>query len=612
MQTCFQTPQLFKVISYAVLLTSATHAFSAERIDLEHLVPSDQSREKSLTVKPLPTHQLLGLSKEELQPVRSQRYPNGKVVTRFQQYHQGIAVWGETITEHQIPGQSQASLSGALLRHIEKDIPIAKPFYQPEQILNLARVQAQTTSTENEQTHLYVRQNNDQIAQLIYLVSFVDTSHPGHPSRPHFIVDANTGAILQRWEGLTSIETGTGPGGNGKTRQYEYGSTPGFGFLDVTVNGGNCKLSSPNVDTYNMNNASAGNGTLQTFTCPRNTVKPVNGAFSPMNDAHYFGNQVFNMYQTYLGIPPLSQKLAMRVHYGVAYENAFWDGTSMNFGDGASTFYPLTALDVIGHEVSHGFTEQNSGLIYSGMSGGMNEAFSDMAGEAVEYFVKGSNDFKVGEDIFKAPGALRYLYNPPLDGRSIDHASKYNARLDVHFSSGVYNKAFYLLATSPGWNTRKAFEVMADANRLYWGSNSTFDQGACGVEKAAENRDYKVADVTMAFKNVGVSCITVPSVILLTKGVAIKNITLAKGAGQLYSIQVADGSKKLTIKRTGGAGTEIYLRAGTAPTTTSYDAKSAGLGNTTTLSILSPKFATYYILLNANENVSGVSLIATY
>ncbi|MFZ6862164.1 M4 family metallopeptidase [Undibacterium sp. Ji67W] len=612
MTSCFKKQHFLKTISYAVLLFSSSQTFSAERINLDDFVSSTQGKQRNLTATPLSTHQLLGFTDDELKPVRSQQYPNGRMVTRYQQYHQGVAVWGETITEHQIPGQPQASLTGTMLRNVQKDIPNAKPLYQSEQVLTIAKGLAQTNSTENEQTHLYVRLNDDQTAQLIYLVSFVDTSRPNLPSRPHFIIDANTGVVLQKWEGLTHAETGTGPGGNSKTGQYEYGSTPGFGFLDVTVTGGNCNLSSTNVDTYNMNNSSSGNGTLQAFTCPRNTVKPINGAYSPMNDAHYFGNQVFNMYQTYLGVRPITQKLKMKVHYGVAYENAFWDGNSMNFGDGASTFYPLTALDVTGHEVSHGFTEQNSGLIYKGMSGGMNEAFSDMAGEAVEYFVKGKNDFKVGTDIFKSAGALRYMYNPPLDGRSIDNASQYNANLDVHFSSGVYNKAFYLLASTPGWNTRKAFEVMADANRLYWSSTSTFNQGACGVEKAATNRGYKVADVTNAFKAVGVSCVSVPSKISLTNGVAVTNIALTQGSSQLYTIEVPEGSKKLSIKRSGGSGTEIYVRANSAPSSTSYEAKSAGTGTSALLSILSPKPATYYVMLNATQAVNGVSLVATY
>ena len=65
----------------------------------------------------------------------------------------------------------------------------------------------------------------------------------------------------------------------------------------------------------------------------------------------------------------------------------------MYIGDGYLTFYPLTGLDVVSHEISHGFTEYNSNLIYSGQSGGINESFSDMAGEASKYYVRGSNDY---------------------------------------------------------------------------------------------------------------------------------------------------------------------------------------------------------------------------
>ena len=107
------------------------------------------------------------------------------------------------------------------------------------------------------------------------------------------------------------------------------------------------------------------------------------------------------MYNDWVGTAPLTFQLKMRVHYGNNYENAFWDGSAMTFGDGQNTFYPLVSLDVSAHEVSHGFTEQNSGLIYSGKSGGLNEAFSDMAGEAAEFYMKGSNDWLVGQEILK-------------------------------------------------------------------------------------------------------------------------------------------------------------------------------------------------------------------
>jgi hypothetical protein len=186
----------------------------------------------------------------------------------------------------------------------------------------------------------------------------------------------------------------------------------------------------------------------------------------------------------------------------------------MTFGDGFTTFYPLVSLDVSAHEVSHGFTEQNSGLIYSGQSGGINEAFSDIAGEAAEFYMRGSNDFMVGFDIFKSlTGALRYMCNPPQDGRSIDHASDYYNGLDVHYSSGVFNKAFCLLAKSSGWDTQKAFQAFAFANMNKWTPSETFVSAARGVYDVAcgdpnpptPSQQADAADVMLAFAAVGVT-----------------------------------------------------------------------------------------------------------
>jgi hypothetical protein len=108
----------------------------------------------------------------------------------------------------------------------------------------------------------------------------------------------------------------------------------------------------------------------------------------------------------------------MKVHYSTSYENAFWDGSAMTFGDGASTFYPLVSLDVASHEVSHGFTSQNSNLTYSGQSGGINEAYSDIAGEAAEYYMKGTNDFLVGGHLQGDRCAA--LHGEPAAGRPVD------------------------------------------------------------------------------------------------------------------------------------------------------------------------------------------------
>jgi Zn-dependent metalloprotease len=98
------------------------------------------------------------------------------------------------------------------------------------------------------------------------------------------------------------------------------------------------------------------------------------------------------------------------------------------------------------------------------------------------------------------------MCTPSKDGGSIDNASQYYNGLDVHYSSGVYNKAFCTLAKTSSWNTRKAFEVFERANAMYWTATATFNSGACGVENAADDYGYSRSDVVAAFNAVGVTC----------------------------------------------------------------------------------------------------------
>nr|WP_314862402.1 M4 family metallopeptidase [uncultured Undibacterium sp.] len=609
--------QMVRPTLLAAVIAASFNASAADRVDLGKF---QGPQNKSFAGGSSQAHEFLGLGASDLRVLRSQNY-GGKVVTRYEQLHQGVPVWGEAIVEHKDNSQSivateARSFHGAMLNNLGNDIPSARPLYSETQALGLLKNAKRPANTSNEQSKLFVKLGANNVAKLVYLTSYVTIAANGAPSRPHAIIDANTGAVLEQWEGLTHLDAG-GPGGNLRIGRYTYGAAGSgstYGPLNVSST---CQMTSPNVDTFNMNGATSGSGTLYKFTCPTNTFKEINGAYSPLNDGHFFGNVVFNMYQDWLGLRPIAGKLQMRIHYGTNYENAFWDGTAMSYGDGGSTFHPLVSLGVTSHEVSHGFTEQNSGLVYSGMSGGMNEAFSDMAGEAAAWYMRGRGTFKVGDDIKKGSGSMRHMDNPELDGISIGHASKFTSSMDVHHSSGVFNKAFYLLATKSGWTVRKAFEIMADANRLYWTANSTFNQGACGVEKAAINRNYAVADVTAAFASVGVTggcggTTPPPGGGALTKDVSV-TFSAAAGQGANYTFAVPTGATNLTFKMSGGTGDgDLYTKLGSAPTTTSYLAKSDGSTNAETITIAAPTAGTYYLLANAYAAVNGASIVASY
>ena len=438
----------------------------------------------------------------------------GKRNTRYQQTFRGIPVYGENVivSENAKTGRVEA-LFGRLVTGLEKEIPAAPIRVNAAQALAIAQRAALGSGVPNaHKSQLMIYVGDDSRAHRAHVVQLSGTLGNGKPTAPVVVVDADSGKVLMKRENLQSELVGTGPGGNEKTGQYEYGTD--FGFLDVGVSGSTCTMETAQVRTVNLNNRNTpptSSDPPYSYTCPRNTFKFVNGGYSPLNDAHYFGHVVFNMYFDWLAAAPINTKLILGVHYKTAYENAHWNPTTstMYFGDGKNTFYPLVSLDVLGHEVSHGYTTQNSNLNYdSGQSGGMNESFSDMAGEASEFYMTGTNDFLVGGQIFKgaAGSALRYLCNPTQDGISIDNAADMPpGGMDNHYSSGVYNKAFCNLAKTAGWTTQTAFLAFARANRDYWTPTTQWNDGACGVKVAATDMGMNGAQVSAAFATVGVT-----------------------------------------------------------------------------------------------------------
>lgn len=478
-----------------------------------------------------------------------------------------------------------SNLSGSISSWIYYEVTVAagqKAFYV-------------TTSGSNGDADLYIRRGSAPTT------SAYDCRSIGSDSNESCVItnpQAGTWWIgiyaYRSYNGLTlsakqfdsnAVANGSGPGGNLKTREYSYGPGPGIDYPQFTVlrdpYDGTCILNDDNVKTVNLNHSNSGSAVFvyndngQCFNAYNTTNSAtINGAYAPLNDAHYFGGVVYDMYQEWLGVPPLTFQLTMRVHYSTNYENAFWNGSSMTFGDGYTYFYPLVSLDVSAHEVSHGFTEQNSGLIYSKQSGGINEAFSDMAGEAAEYYMRGSNDFMVGYDIRKSPtGALRYMCNPPQDGRSIDNAADYYNGLDVHYSSGVFNKAFCLLAESPGWDTQKAFETFAFANMNYWTPSATFVSAARGVYDAACDSTLNTDDVVNAFALVGVTIDT-----------SVNPCNSAGKADQSALIVSANPSTVIygntsTLSTTGGSGTGAVTYSAGASTGCSVSGNTLSVTN---------------------------------
>ncbi len=689
------------------MLSASGVATAASRVDLHRLDPADVNvRAKTATAQSgvgayehARHAQMLGLSSDSnLLLQKRNTLPNGVRNMRYQQTFRGIPVFGEHVIVSEDANGNVRALFGQMVGGLDSELPSVAVKLNSAQALAIAKraTLGGRALVRNEKSELVIYVDDSNRAFLAYFVDYyADVPGGGAPTRPHLIIDANNGRVLKQWDGLNSAEA-TGPGGNERIGQYEYGTD--YGKLQVTQSGTTCGMETPNVKSINLAGATSSSGkSTFTFTCSRNTFKAINGAYSPINDAHFFGNVVYNMYADWLSAPVLSFQLKMGVHYGTNHENAYWTGSEMQFGDGASNYHPLVSLDVVGHEVSHGYTSQQSNLTYSNQSGGINEAYSDIAGEASEFFMRGSNDFMMGADIKKGSGAMRYMDDPTRDGRSIGHVSNYTSGMDVHHSSGVYNKAFYTLAKKTGWDTKKAFLVFARANRDYWTASTGFHQGVCGVETGATDLGYSVADVAAAFLAVGADCpgggnaapvanftssvsgltvsftdsstdsdgsiasrswdfgdsttstATNPSKTysaagtysvkltvtdnggatntktasvtvgggggesVLTNGVAKTGQSGAAGAELRYTLAVPSGASGLKFVTSGGTGdADLYVKFGSAPSTTSNDCKSEGSTNAETCNIATAQAGTYHVLVKGYSAFSGLSLTGSY
>ncbi|WP_406329759.1 M4 family metallopeptidase [Streptomyces sp. NBC_00203] len=302
--------------------------------------------------------------------------------------------------------------------------------------------------------------------KLAWRTNAVAQDSLGNPVARTVLTDARTGAQIDAWD---TIETAAGDG-----QSLYSGTVP----LETTLSGSTYQLKDPTRgNTYTGDAAnktdlcilgiciSRAPSTVFTDTDNHWGTGAASDRSSAAVDAQYGTNETWDYYKNVhgrSGIAGDGKGSYNRVHYGSSYNNAFWDDTCfcMTYGDGdGTTFGPLVALDVAGHEMSHGVTSKTAALTYSGESGGLNEATSDIFGTLVEWYANNSSDvgdYLIGEKIVRSgfgKAALRFMDKPSKDGNSADCWSSSVGNLDVHYSSGVANHFAYLLAEGSGAKT---------------------------------------------------------------------------------------------------------------------------------------------------------------
>ncbi|MGW1493449.1 M4 family metallopeptidase [Streptomyces sp. NPDC002402] len=393
----------------------------------------------------------LGLTAQEKLVVRDVTQDrDGTTHTRYERTYSGLPVLGGdlVVAENKAGAtESVSKASAATLKNVDTSADVA-PAVAEKQALGAAKAEgsAKTKADRAPRKVVWMAKGTPTLA---YETVVGGIQHDGTPNELHVVTDATTGAKLFEWQ---AIENGTG--NTQYSGQVTLGSTQSGSTYNLTDGGrGSHK-------TYNLNHGSSGTGTL--FSGPDDIWG--NGQASDLEtagaDAAYGAGLTWDYYKNVhgrSGIRGDGVGAYSRVHYGNNYVNAFWQDSCfcMTYGDGSGNAKPLTSIDVAAHEMTHGVTAATAKLVYSGESGGLNEATSDIFAAAVEFYgnnAQDKGDYLVGEkiDINGDGTPLRYMDKPSKDGASKDAWYSGIGGIDVHYSSGPANHWYYLLSEGSG------------------------------------------------------------------------------------------------------------------------------------------------------------------
>ncbi|UWE04114.1 M4 family metallopeptidase [Laceyella sacchari] len=451
----------------------------------------------------------------ELSLISQEKDALGFTMYKYQQVYQGVPVFGNELIVHTDKNGTTTSINGYYDPEVKNSGLNTKATLSLAQALNKAKASEGVANVskfdiQKGKLHVYETQKGDY--HLVYVIT-LSTLEGKQPVYADVFVDAHNGSILHKIDKVNhAAATGTGTGVLGDTKTLNTDSYSGGYYLrDITKpmysTGGK-------IETYTANYGTALPGTLLTDA---DNVWTDRAAV----DAHYYAGKTYDFYYNKLGRNSFDNRgatLKSTVHYSRNYNNAFWNGTQMVYGDGdGSQFTSLSgALDVVAHEITHAVTERTAGLVYENQPGALNESFSDVLGNLVEN--KNDPKWLLGEDV-TTPGiagdALRSMSNPNEYGQP-GHMNEYqnlpNTREGdwggVHINSGIPNKAFYNFVTTPGITKDNAGKIWYRALTQYLTSYSQFIDARNATIQAATDlfgaNSLEATAVANAWASVGV------------------------------------------------------------------------------------------------------------
>lgn len=485
---------------------------------------------------------------EELVNTSVRKDKAGGFHIRFKQRLNGLAVAGAGLILHADANGSVFAVNGNFIP--SKGLP-SKPKLTAIEAFNLAMVKGQRSGNPELSYVL----GNDGLGHLAWQASFKYVNAEG-PQRDLVFVDAITGKIAARHPQIMYTRSLNTQDCAQKTRRCRSVST-----------------SSNAINTGDVAIDSAHNYAIATYD-------------------YYLNNHGRD------SIDNAGMTLISRVHYGRNYNNAFWDGSQMTYGDGDGvTFAPLSQdADVVAHELTHGVTERSSGLIYQNESGALNEAWSDIFGAMVDRQegATGVDIWLIGEDIY-TPGvpedALRNMADPASMGDYDFYPDRYTGSSDnggVHWNSGIANLAFQLLVDGgpPPHNKTPGITVpaigFADTADIFYAANTSCLTPSSNFAAAryctalfaktlfddSSGSNHEAA-VNLAWDAVGVPYDTPPepsTPIALTDGVAINDQSASSGDIQYYVLEGVGAGKTVTCSTSCNNGdADLYLRFNAQP-----------------------------------------------
>lgn len=476
---------------------------------------------------------------------------------RMQQSYKGVHVYGGEMILHKKENQEVSLLNGHF--YPTPSLEDVTPSLSESNVGKIAVGDVSKTSivkpmTATEMTilkyekpkmELIIYHQNEKVdgERLAYHV----TVRPNFLERWVYVIDAKSGEILDKYNytcTLDGVATATARDLNGINRTINtYQSGSSYNLIDASrgmFGRGNrvVKADDPQRVIWTID---ATNSKVSEDLTIRQ-VSSTNNAWSNATavSAHYNSGLAYDYYEKKHGRKSLNGTdgtiisiINITDEDGKGFDNAFWNGEYMGYGNGGTAFKPLAGgLDVAGHEMTHGVIEKTANLEYKGQSGSINESLSDCFGALVEAKT-GNNFWKLGEDVvvtrFYPTGALRDLSNPNNGGRSLNDNGYQPANMNqyyagsennfgVHINSGITNNAFFRFVTANGMNLTKAERIYYRALTFYLTRTSKFldlrravIQSATDLRASASVTDADIASARKAFDDVGITDSNAPN-----------------------------------------------------------------------------------------------------